>query len=258
VTVALHHVDDGSAGAPPLVLGNALGTATAMWEPVVAELGGVVRAIRYDHRGQGASPEPPGPYAIGDLGADVLALLDHLGLDRVAYAGVSIGGMVGLWLAAHAPERIGSLMVFNSSAHPNNPDAWLQRAAAVRAAEGTATVAEGVVARWTTPAFAAAHPEVVDGLGAMLLASPADGYVALCDLLAEVDLREDLGAIRAPTLVVGGAGDEAIPPEHARAIADGIAGARFVLLDPSAHIPTAERPEAVAALIREHLELPPP
>lgn len=257
MTVALHHVIEGPADAPPLVLGPSLGTAAAMWEPVVAQLDGAVRTIRYDHRGQGASPAPPGPYAIADLGADVLALLDDLALDRVAYAGVSLGGMVGLWLAAHAPERIGALMVFNSSACPGNPDAWLRRAAAVRAADGTATVAEGVVARWVTPPFAAEHPEVVDRLGAMLLASPAGSYAALCDLLADLDLRGELRAVRAPTLVVGGAGDQAIPPEHARAIADGIDGARFALLDPAAHIPMAERPAAVAAMIREHLELPP-
>jgi 3-oxoadipate enol-lactonase len=257
VTVALHHAVDGPADAPPLVLGNSLGTATAMWAPVVTQLDGAVRTIRYDHRGQGASPEPPGPYALADLGADVLALLDDLGLDRVAYAGVSLGGMVGLWLAAHAPDRIAALMVFNSSAHFDNPDPWRQRAAAVRAAGGTATVTEGVVARWVTPAFAAEHPEVLDGLGAMMLASPTEGYLALCELLAELDLRDDLAAIRAPTLVVGGAGDEAIPPEHARAIADGIDGARFVVLDPAAHLPMAERPDAVAALIREHLEAPP-
>jgi 3-oxoadipate enol-lactonase len=258
VTVALHHAFDGPAGAPPLILGNALGTALALWDPVVAHLGDDRRIVRYDHRGQGASPEPPGPYAIADLGADVLALLDDLGLDRVDYAGVSVGGMVGLWLAAHAPERIDRLMVFNASACPGNPDAWRRRAAAVRAAGGTATVAEGVVVRWLTPPFAAEHPEVLDGLGALLVASPPEGYVALCDMLAELDLREDLGAIRAPTLVAGGAGDEALPPEHARAIADGIGGARFVLLDPAAHIPMAERPDAVAALIREHLELPTP
>jgi 3-oxoadipate enol-lactonase len=254
VTVALHHRADGPDAAPPLLLGNSLGTALAMWDGVVAQLGDTVRAVRFDHRGQGASPEPPAPYAIADLGGDVLALMDDLGIARASYCGVSIGGMVGLWLAAHEPERIDRLVVCCSSAHLDNAEAWAQRAAAVRAAGSTAPIADAVVARWLTPGFAAEHPAVRDRLHAMLLASPPAGYAACCGVLEHLDLRAELRAIRAPTLVVGGAGDEAIPPAHARAIADGVAGARLVLLDPAAHIPMAERPADVAALIREHLE----
>ena len=254
MSVVLHHRVDGPADAPPLLLGNSLGTATAMWDGVVAELHGTVRAVRSDHRGQGASPEPPAPYAIADLGGDVLALMDDLGIERASYCGVSIGGMVGLWLAAHAPERIDRLVVCNSSAHLPDHAAWAQRAATVRAAGSTAPIADTVVSRWLTPGFAAEHPEVLDGLRTMLLASPPEGYAACCGVLEHLDLRDELGAVAAPTLVVGGAGDESIPPDHARAIADGIAGARFELLDPAAHIPMAERPAAVAALISEHLE----
>jgi 3-oxoadipate enol-lactonase len=254
MSVALHHRVDGPAGVPPLLLGNSLGTELSMWDGVVAELGDAVRAVRFDHRGQGASPEPPAPYAVADLGADVLALMDALGIDRASYCGVSIGGMVGLWMAAHAPERIDRLVVCCSSAHLTNADAWAQRAATVRAAGSTAPIVDAVTARWLTPGFAAEHPEVLAGLQRMLLASPPAGYVACCGALEHLDLRAELGAIRAPTLAVGGASDEAIPPAHQRAIADGIAGARLVLLDPAAHIPMAERPDAVAALILEHLE----
>jgi 3-oxoadipate enol-lactonase len=252
--VALHHRVDGPGGAPPLLLGNSLGTALEMWDGVVAQLDGAVRAVRFDHRGQGASPEPPAPYAIADLGADVLALMDELGIGRACYCGVSIGGMVGLWLAAHAPERIDRLVVCCSSAHLTNPDAWAQRAATVRAAGSTAPIADAVAGRWLTPGFAAEHPEMLAALRDMLRASPPAGYAACCDMLAQLDLRAELGLVRAPTLVIGGAGDEAIPPAHQRAIADGITGARLELLDPAAHIPMAERPDAVAALIREHLE----
>jgi 3-oxoadipate enol-lactonase len=254
MSVALHHRVDGPDDAPPLLLGNSLGTAMAMWDGVVAQLDGAVRAVRFDHRGQGASPAPPGPYEIADLGADVLALMDRLGLERASYCGVSIGGMVGLWLAAHAPERVDRLVVCCSSAYLPDHAAWAERAATVRAAGGTAPIADVVVSRWLTPAFAAEHPKIMDMLRTMLLASPAEGYAACCGVLEHLDLRDELGAIRAPALVVGGAGDEAIPPDHARAIADGIPGARFVRMDPAAHIPMAERPGAVADLIREHLE----
>jgi 3-oxoadipate enol-lactonase len=254
VTVALRHVVDGPAGAPALLLGGALGTDLRMWQPLLGALLPAHRVVRFDHRGQGASPVPAGPYAIDDLGADVLALMDHLGLQRVAYAGISLGGMAGLWLAAHAPQRVDGLVICCSSARPGRPAAWAERAATVRAARSTAPVADGIVSRWLTPAFAAGHPGVVRELRDMLLASPPDGYAACCEVLAGLDLRDELAAVTAPTLVVAGADDLALPPDHGRAIADGVPGARFRLLPGAAHLPTAESPAALATLILDHLE----
>lgn len=251
----LHHRLEGPDDAPVLVLGNSLGTGLAMWDQVAERLVPSFRLLRFDHRGQGGSPVPPGPYAIADLGADLLALLDRLGLERVSYAGVSIAGMLGLWLGANAPERLARLAIFCSSAHPGNPEGWRERADTVRAAQSTAPVAEAVVGRWITAPFAAAHPDVRDRLLEMVRASPPEGYAALCEMLGELDLRAGLPRIRVPTLVVGGAQDEALPPPaHGELIAAAVPGARYELLDPGAHIPMAERPDAVAALIREHME----
>jgi len=254
VSVALHHAVEGPADAPVLLLGNSLGTSLAMWDRVRPLLVDQVRVVGFDHRGQGASPEPPGPYAIEELGADVLALLDTLGAQRATYCGVSIGGMVGLWLAAHAPERVDRLVACCTSAHLGPPEPWIERARVVREAGSTAPIADAVVARWVTPAFAAAHLEVTDELRAMLLASPPEGYAACCAALARVDLRASLGGVTAPTLVVAGTQDEAIPAEHSERIAGGIPGARLVRLE-AAHIPMAERPQQVADLILGHLGL---
>jgi 3-oxoadipate enol-lactonase len=256
VSIPLHHVVEGPSTAPVLLLGNSLGAATAMWDPVMPRLRDRVRAVRFDHRGQGASPVPHGPYELADLGEDVLALLDDLEIERASYAGVSIAGMVGLWLAAHAPDRIDRLAVFCTTAHLDDADAYAQRAEAVLRAGSTAPIADAVVSRWTTPAFAREHPGAVADLKAMLLASPPDGYAACCGVLERLDLRPDLERVRAPTLVVAGAGDAAIAPEHGQRIAAAVPGARFVLMDDAAHIPMAERPAAVAHLILEHLEAP--
>jgi 3-oxoadipate enol-lactonase len=255
MSVAVHHeINCSEREASVLVLGNSLGTTAAMWEPIVPALGAGRRLLRYDHRGQGASPAPPGPYAIADLGCDVVALLDRLEIDRAAYCGVSLGAMVGLWLAAHAPDRVESLVVCSGSAHLANPDAWVERARTVRAAGSTAPIADAVVGRWLTADFAARHPDVAGWLRAMVLASPAAGYAACCGALERLDLRAELARITAPTLVIAGSEDASIPPEHGRAIADAVPDARFELLSPAAHIPMAERPDAVAALIVEHLE----
>jgi 3-oxoadipate enol-lactonase len=254
VSIPLHHEVDGPPEALPLLLGNSLGTTTAMWQPLAPLLGERFRLVRFDHRGQGASPVPNGPYDIADLGEDVLALLDELEIERAAYCGVSIGGMVGLWLAANAPERVESLIACCTAAHFGDPEPWAQRAATVIAAGSTAPIVDAVVGRWLTPGFAAGHPDVVAALRAQLLASPVDGYAACCGVLERLDLRAALERVRAPTLVIAGAQDEAIPAEQGERIAEAIPGARFELLSPAAHIPMAERPDAVADLILEHLE----
>lgn len=251
---AVFFVDDGPADAPPLVLGNSLGTTLSMWDAQAPALAERFRLIRYDHRGHGRSPVPDPPYSIDDFAADVVELLDKLGIEKAHYCGLSIGGMTGIALAARHPDRIDQLVVCCSSAHMPPASNWQERAALVREAGSVGAVADAVVERWLTPAFAAEHPEVRDGLREMLGASPPDGYVASCGAIERMDLRPLLGAVRAPTLVVAGEYDLAAPPEqHARVIAEGIPGSRYALV-PAAHLANVEQAELVTDLILEHLE----
>lgn len=250
----LHYETDGPPDAPVLLLGGSLGTTVAMWEPQLAALSATHRVIRFDHRGHGASPVPTGPYTLDALGADVVALMDRLGIERASYAGVSLGGMVGQWLAINAPDRIEALVGICTSAHMPPAEGWLQRAAAVREAGTPAAVAGAVVARWFTPAFAEAHPDVVAGYRAMIGDGPAEGYAGCCEAIAAMDLRPGLSAIRAPTLVIAGAQDPAAAPEaHAAVIAATVPGARLEVLDPGAHLLSVERAETVTELIAAHL-----
>jgi 3-oxoadipate enol-lactonase len=250
-----HHRLDGPEGAPVIVLGNALGTELITWDEVAARLEPTHRILRYDHRGQGRSGALPGPESIEQLGRDVLALLDANGIKSAAYCGISLGGMVGLWLATNAPDRIDSLVALCSSAHPGGEEAWRRRAAIVTKAGGTRPIAEGVVARWITAAGAAADPALIARLEEMLIATPPAGYSACCTVLATLDLREALGGIAVPTLVVAADGDEALPPAHSREIAAGIAASRLEIIERAAHLPVIERPDAVAALILGHLQV---
>jgi 3-oxoadipate enol-lactonase len=253
VPVELDHEIAGALGGSPVVLSSSLGTNRAMWEPQLAALSGRHRVISYDHRGHGASPVPPGPYAIDDLGSDVLALLDRLAIERTSWVGVSLGGMVGLWLAAFAPERIERLVVICSAAYAPPASAWVERAAAVRAAGTTATIADAVVARWFTPDFASSEPASVARARAMLVATPAEGYAGCCAVLERLDLRSALGTIGAPTLVISAAGDTALPPERSREIAAGIPGARLEPLPRGAHLASIEEATSVNGLIIDHL-----
>jgi 3-oxoadipate enol-lactonase len=227
-----------------------------MWDPQAdalrAEHG--LRAIAYDQLGHGASPAPPGPYSIAQLGAAALALLDHLRIERASFVGLSLGGMVGQWLAAHAPQRIDRLVLLCTTASFPSPAPWVERAAAVRATCSVAPIADAVAARWVTPEYAEAHPDALAALRAMLAGAPPAGYAACCDALAALDLRSDLAAIRAPTLVIAGAQDAAIPPEHQERLAAAIAGARLEVLDPGAHVVSVERADAVTDLIADHLD----
>ncbi|MEA2307647.1 MAG: 3-oxoadipate enol-lactonase [Solirubrobacteraceae bacterium] len=255
--VAVHHVADGPADAPVLLLSGSLGSTLAMWEPQLRALTDRFRVVRYDHRGHGGSPVPPGPYDIADLASDALALLDRLGVQRAHVCGLSLGGMVGQWLAIHAPGRVDRLAVLCSSARLGPESGYAERAALVRA-EGTRAIAEAVVGRWLTPAYATAHPEVVGELRAMVAATPPEGYAACCEALAHMDLEPGLGRVRAPTLVVAGAQDPSLPAAHGEAIAARIPGARFALLDPAAHLASLERAEAVNELLLDHLAHPTP
>jgi 3-oxoadipate enol-lactonase len=253
--VKLHRVVEGPGDGPVVVFGGSLGSDLRMWEPQVAPLvERGFRVVRYDTRGHGASPVPPGPYELEDLGADVLALLDELGVARAHLVGLSLGGMTGMWLGVHAPDRIASLVLCCTSAKLGPPSMWAERARKVRA-EGTASVAEAGAGRWLTEPYAKSHPDAAEFLRAMIAAVPAEGYAACCELIERMDQLDALPKISAPTLVIAGAEDPATPPEdHARPIAEGIPGARLEVVADAAHLGNYERPEEFTRLILDHLE----
>jgi 3-oxoadipate enol-lactonase len=252
--VKLHHRRFGPRDGPPLLLGGSLGTTLEMWEPQVSILAPPIQGIAFDHRGHGGSPVPHGPYSVADLGTDVLTLMDRLELERASYCGLSIGGIVGQWLAINAPQRIERLILLCTGAYLPPRSNWIERAQAVRAAGRPEVVANAVIGRWFTPSFADANPDVVARYRAMIVATPAEGYAGCCEAIADLDLRPGLPGVSAPTLVVSGAQDPSTPPEHGRALAAAIPGARFELLDPAAHLCSVERASEVTALIQHHLE----
>ncbi|QFZ19243.1 3-oxoadipate enol-lactonase [Saccharothrix syringae] len=247
----LHHELSGPPGAPVVVLGNSLGTTTALWDAQLPALHERFRVLRYDHRGHGGSPSAPGSYRLDDLADDVLELLDALELPRVSYCGASMGAMVGMWLAGHAPERIERLVLCCTVSTFTAARPWHDRAARVRAA-GTAAIAREVVGRWFTPEFAGRFPELVGAFEADLSAVDDDGYAGCCDALAALDLRSVLTAIEAPTAVISGAFDEATPARCGRAVAEAIPGATFHVV-PAAHLVNVEAAEEVSAIMLKHL-----
>jgi 3-oxoadipate enol-lactonase len=253
IPVDLNCSSSGPDDAPVVLLGGSLGTTLEMWEPQVPELSVAHRVIRFEHRGHGGSPVPTGPYTIDELGADVLTMLDRLKLPRVSYCGLSIGGMLGQWLAINAPERIDRLVLLCTLPYLPPPESWRERAATVREAGSPEVVADAVLARWFTPEYASSHPDIVARYRAMISGIDAEGYAGCCEAIAAMDLRPGLPSVTAPTLVVAGRQDPTIGPEQAATLAAAIPGARLEILDPGAHLASVERADAVTALITEHL-----
>jgi 3-oxoadipate enol-lactonase len=249
----LNYLLEGPEDAPVVVLSNSLGTTLGMWDDQASILRERFRLLRYDHRGHGGSPVPSGPYTIEDLGRDVLALLDRLKIERVYFCGLSIGGLVGMWLAAEAPGRIERLVLCCTSARFAPPQTWTERAVTVRA-EGVGAIAEAVLERWFTPEFRASRPETVEWAGSMLRGTPVEGYAGCCEAIRDADLRSRLDAIRAPTLVIAGADDPAATVEGAEQIHDSVQDACLVVIEGAAHLANVEQPEAVTQEILDHLK----
>ncbi|MEU2426726.1 3-oxoadipate enol-lactonase [Streptomyces sp. NPDC007851] len=245
----LNHLVEGSASAPPLLLGPSLGTSYALWDAVAPELSTGHRVVRWDLPGHGGSAAGliEAGATVGDLAGLVLALADSLGIDRFAYAGVSLGGAVGLHLAVHHPDRLESLAAICSSAHFGGSAPWQERAGRVRR-EGVEWLAENAPARWFTSGFTV--PRLVED---QRTADP-QAYAACCDALAAFDLRDRLGGITVRTLLIAGRQDSATPPPHLREIADTVPAATLVELPGAAHLAPAQCPEAVLTALRAHLD----
>ena len=248
--------DDGPRDAPALVLSNSLGTTLEMWDAQVAQLqsltGDGLRIIRYDTRGHGASACPPGPYSLAQLTQDVLHILDALGVARAAFCGISMGGITGLSLALTAPQRLTHLVVANSAAKIGDAAMWTERAASVRTggAAGLLALAGTAPQRWFTAGFAQQQPAVVQRAQAWIANSPPEGYASCCEALATADVRAQLGAIRTPTLLIGGEFDPSTTVADAQAMQAGIAGAQLQVL-PTAHLSNLELPERFSQLLAD-------
>ena len=247
----IYYEIEGPFDAPALVLSNSLGTDISMWRWQLDALTGPFRVVRYDSPGHGRSQTTEAPYTVELLARDVIGLADHLELERFSICGVSLGGGVGIWLAAHAPACVEKLVVANTASHFDSPESWNARIEAIRN-EGMASIADAVVERWFTPTFRERCPAEVEGARRMLLAVPAEGYIACCEAVRDGDLRADLASMRTPTLVIGGTDDPAVPPDKCRAMADAIDGARFIEL-PSAHLSNIEAAEAFNSAVLKFL-----
>lgn len=214
----VHYRLDGREGQPWLTFCNSLGTDLHMWDEQIEALAPHYRILRYDRRGHGDSGTPAGPYRIEDLGGDVLAIWDALGIERSHFCGLSIGGLTGQWLGLHAAERLDRLVLAATAQKIGTEASWQARIEQVRS-QGLTALVEATVARWFTPAFVALHPQRMDIIAAEFVSTSPEGYIACCEAVASADFRGELGTITAPLLAIAGDDDPVCPPSDLRELA---------------------------------------
>ena len=249
--VCLRYRLEGKPGAPVILFSNSLATNLFMWEPQIAALRDNFRILRYDTRGHGLSAVPPGPYTQEQLGRDILALMDGLEIRRAHFCGLSMGGQVGIWLGANAPDRFARLMLCDTAAHIGNPEIWNTRIATIRAG-GMPAIVSGTIERWFTKRFIARAPEAIASVRRMILETSPLGYIACCETIRDTDLTGEASRVNAPTLVISGTHDPAAPPAQGRLLASIIRGARYLEVD-TAHLSNIEAAPHFTAAIRDFL-----
>ena len=232
--VRLSYRLEGPEQAPVLVLSNPVATSRWVWEPQASFFRRHFRVLTYDTRGHGASDAPAGEYTVDELGRDVLALLDHLGVERACFCGLSLGGMTGMWLAAHHPERIAKLVLSSCLPQVGNAPMWNARIEAVLR-NGMADIAQSQVSRWFREDFAIRQPDVYQAFVEGIRQTSALGYAGCCAVLRDADLSAELPRISRPTLVLAGDADVVTPADKVKAVADAIPQAQFAVL-PGGHL----------------------
>lgn len=258
VKVNDHHIACELAGpgdAATVCLSHSLASSAVMWDPQMPVFDKRFRVLCYDTRGHGASDAPPGPYTMDGLADDAVAMLDQLGIERVHWVGLSMGGMVGQNLALRYPDRLRSLVlcdtvsVVSDEAQP----IWADRIETADR-EGMAPLCEPTLARWFTPAYLEKNPPGLESIRAQILNTPVTGYVGCCEAIRRIDFIDRLNAIRLPTRVIVGADDPATPPSDAKAIHERIEGSSLVVIDDAAHFSSFEQPDVFNAAVLGFLD----
>lgn len=234
----------GPQEAPVVLFSNSLGATIQMWEAQAAALSDRYRCLRYDTRGHGRSEVVDRPIGIDDLADDVAGLLDALEIPRAHVVGLSLGGMTAQALAVRHPDRVHGLVLMATAAHLPPPEAWDQRAATVRK-EGMAAIVDAVIPRWFTPPFVEQCPEQVAPVRDHFLEVDPRGYAVCCGVIRDLDLREAITAIGAPTLIMAGADDPSTPVAMMEAIRQRIFDSELVVVPRAAHLLAIERAERV-------------
>ena len=251
--ITINYKIEGSG--PWVTLSHSLCCDLTMWDELAVALAPTFTVLRYDTRGHGKTSAPQGAYSFEELRADAVCLLDALDIESTHFVGLSMGGMIGQYLALAAPQRVDRLVIANSTSRipAEAGPLWDERIAAVRA-QGCAGVAEGTLGRWFTPGFRAARPDLMQRIGKLIADTPANGYIGCAEAIRHLDITSRIKTIVAPTLVIVGADDPGTPPAMSKVMATTIPGARLELIPSASHLSCIEQPEMFNRLVIDFLK----
>jgi len=245
---------EGPAGGPVIMASHALATSLSLWEPQIDALGRQFRILRYDTLGHGATDAPKGPYSLAQLAEQALGLLAALGIERVHFLGLSMGGMIGQMMALQNPGALSSLMLGGSTSRipPEAQPLWQERIR-IAESEGMEPLVEPTIGRWFTAGFRSGHPQVVDRVRGMIRGTPPQGYAGCCHAISALNLTDQLGAIHLPTLVLVGDQDPSMPIAVSRTIHERIGGSELVILPSASHLSCVEQADTFNSAVLSFL-----
>ena len=244
---------DGDETKPVLVLSNSLTTDMRMWEPLIPAFTEHFRVLRYNNRGHGGSSSPAGEYTMDDIAGDALALLNHLDIATAQFCGLSMGGMVGMWLGLHAPDRVQKLVICNTSSDVGAPEPWTARIGAIKDG-GMAAIADAGVERFLSEEYRSTGGSAMEMVRAMLLDCDAEGYCGCVSAVRDMSLTSQLDQISNDVLVIAGEVDPATPVSHSEIIVDRIPRAELTVIPGVSHLSCAEKPEEFGRIVLDFMQ----
>jgi len=240
--VLINYRWDGDETNPVLILSNSLTTNLNLWEDQIADFSNHFRVLRYDNRGHGGSSSPPGEYSLDDIGNDILLVMDHLEVERANFCGISLGGMVGMWLGMNAGARIDRLVICNTSSDLRPPDLWQDRIDTVMS-HGMEAIITGALERFLSESFQKSGSAKIDLIKSMIRSCDVSGYSGCCAAVRDMNLTSNLSRIKNSTLIIAGELDPSTPVAHSQLINQNIVGSSMKVIDGVAHLSNLEKPE---------------
>lgn len=244
---------DGPEDAHVVMMSNSLMSDHTMWDVTVPALIDRYRVLRYDTRGHGRSGTTPGPYSIEMLTDDAVGLLDQLGIRKVHFVGLSMGGMIAQQMGARFPDRVYSLSLCDSASEMPPRSMWEERFATAQA-KGIAGLLDGTIQRWFTPPFIARDPESIEKVRRMILGTQVEGYIACASAVRDMAQTTMLLDVKSPTLVLVGRQDPACSVGKAIVLHRMIDNSRMIILEDAAHLSNIEQPKAFNKALRTFID----
>jgi 3-oxoadipate enol-lactonase len=251
--ITFNYEISGADNAPWLIFSNSLATNLHMWDRQVSDLKSSFRMLAYDQRGHGLTEAPPGRYTFELLCADVVALMDALGIRKAHWCGVSMGCATGMGLVQNYPDRFDRMVLCDNPGRssPETHKQWEERIA-VAQKDGMPALLESTMQRWFPPETLTANPPHMDVIRKMILSTPVNGFVGCSAALGNHDFRPLMPKVKHPVLWMCGEKD-GHNAAAMKVMQDELPGSQYIVLPGAGHISNMDQPAMFTKALRDFL-----